>query len=85
MSIVRINTVDLEYHKGTKTLIGKADTLGIGFPDTVEVKSHITNRVVAYRTNKEKMWENEGFDGEEMHYLATELNVPAKYLVLLAQ
>jgi hypothetical protein len=85
MSVVRINTVDLEYNKGRKTLVGCADRLGIGFPSIVEVKSHITNRVVTFIRDEQKMIDNEGFDGEESHYLATEYNVSAQHLVLLAQ
>ena len=85
MTVVRINTVDLTYNKGSKTLVGKADSLQIGFPKVIEVKSHITNRVVTFITDTQKMIDNDFFDGEEMHYVATESDVPAKHLVLLAQ
>ena len=85
MSVIRINTVDLQYNKGTKTLIGCADTMGIGFPEKIEVKSHVTKRVVTFMRNTQKMIDNEFFDGEESHYIATENDVPAQYLVLLAQ
>ena len=84
MSVVRINTVDLTYNKGRKTLVGYADSLGIGFPSIVEVKSHVTNRVVTFHIDTEKMIDNEFFDGEESHYMATEQDVPAKHLILLA-
>lgn len=82
-SLVRINTVDLKYNKSTKTLIGHSDILNIGTPKVIEVKSHITNRVVKFVVNTAKMIENEFFDGEECHYVAED-DVSAKYLVIVS-
>lgn len=83
MTVVRINTVDLEYNKGRKTLLGHSDRLNIGNPKVIEVKSHVTNRVVTFVLDNEKMIANEFFDGEESHYVATD-DVSAKYLIIVA-
>lgn len=82
MSIVSISTSALGYNKQRKTLIGKASYWGSGFPTTVEVTSHHTNRVVTYFVDEEVMLNNEFFDGEECHYLANDPTVAAQKLVV---
>lgn len=82
MTTATISTLFLEYQKQRKTLIGKASYWGRGFPTTVVVTSHHTNRVVKYFVDEEVMLNNEFFDGEECHYLANDPTVSAQKLVI---
>jgi hypothetical protein len=82
-----VNTSAFTYDKHKRRLLGEASELGIRpgtpFPKELNVASHRTGRTVRWVYDEAAASRNEGWDGEEAHYLTHEPHCNADTLVII--
>jgi hypothetical protein len=73
--MIQITTEDCEFNKQTGDLVVESQFLGGRFPNSLEIKSSHTGRVMLFKhiTPDHPRYDEDGWDGEMALYAPTEL------------
>lgn len=87
MAHMTYRTSDFEFNKEGRYLIAELSTLGFvpgeSFPDSLEVRSEKTGKLVVFRRDNTAAIRNEFWDGELMEYRPEQMLPNCVRLVLL--